>query len=68
MKRLLRGYHHKNYSVNVPIIDYFTFGNKEELLQAFELSDSIQKKYTLNERFKYGFPISVSDVVEIIQQ
>lgn len=61
LKRLLRGYHYKNYSVNVPIIDYFTFGNKEKLLQAFELSDNVQKKYTLNERFKYGFPISVSE-------
>ena len=61
LKRLLRGYHYSNLSINVPIIDYFTFGNKSEVLDAFDLSANVQNKYTLNERFKYGFPISVEE-------
>ena len=57
LKRLLRGYHYSNSSVNVPIIDYFTYGNKSELLEAFDFST----ERALNERFKYGFPISTNE-------
>ena len=58
LKRQLRGYHYKNNFVTVPIVEYFTIGNKEKLLEAFDLSNSVLNKYTLNDRYKYGFPIS----------
>ncbi len=61
LKRLLRGYHYSNAFINVPIIDYFTLGNKSELLNAFDFSDNIQSQYTLTERFRYGFPISIGE-------
>ena len=57
LRRLLRGYHYSNSSINVPIIDYFTYGNKSELLEAFDFLT----KRDLNERFKYGFPISTNE-------
>ena len=57
LRRLLRGYHYSNSSINAPIIDYFTYGNKCELLEAFDFST----KRDLNERFKYGFPISTNE-------
>lgn len=58
LKRQLRGYHYKNNFVTVPIVEYFTIGNKEKLLEAFDLSNSALNNYTLNDRYKYGFPIS----------
>lgn len=61
LKRFLRGYHYKDSLVNVPIIDFFSIGNKQELLKAFEFSNNIKDEYTLNERFKYGYPISVNE-------
>lgn len=61
LKRLLRGYHYRDYSVNIPIVDYFTLGNKKKLLDSLDLSNDILEKYTLNDRFKYGFPISTSE-------
>ena len=61
LKRLLRGYHYKDFLINVPIVDYFTLGNKKDLIDAFELSNNVQEKYTLYDRFKYGFPVSVSE-------
>ncbi len=57
LKRQLRGYHYKNNFVTVPIVEYFTLGNKEKLLESFDLSNSVSN-YTLNDRYKYGFPIS----------
>ena len=39
-------------------IEYFTLGNKEKLLDAFDLSNSALENYTLSDRCKYGFPIS----------
>ena len=61
LRRLLSGYHYENFSVNIPIIDYFTYGNKQNLLEAFDLSTNNLKRYTLNERFKFGFPISIDE-------
>lgn len=58
LKRQLRGYHYKNNFVTVPIVEYFTIGNKEKLLKTFDLSKAALNKYTLNDRYKYGFPIS----------
>lgn len=58
LKRQLRGYHYKNNFVTVPIVEYFTIGDKENLLDAFDLSASTLNNYTLNDRYKYGFPIS----------
>lgn len=61
LKRQLRGYHYKNNFVTVPIVDYFMVGNKRELLDIFDLSDACLKDYALNDRFKYGFPISINE-------
>ena len=58
LKRQLRGYHYKNNFVTVPIVEYFTLGNKKNLLEAFDLSESGLDNYTLDDRYKYGFPIS----------
>ncbi len=58
LKRQLRGYHYKNNFVTVPIVEYFTIGNKEKLLEALDLSKATLNKYALNDRYKYGFPIS----------
>lgn len=61
LKRQLRGYHYKNNFITIPIADYFTIGNKKELLNIFNLSNICIEKYSLNDRFKYGFPISVNE-------
>lgn len=61
LKRQLRGYHYKNNFVTVPIVDYFTIGNKKELLDTFDLSNVCLKNYALNDRCKYGFPISINE-------
>lgn len=61
LKRQLRSYHYKDNFITVPIVDYFTLGNKEKLLDAFDLSNDVLVKNTLNDRFKYGFPISTSE-------
>lgn len=58
LKRQLGGYHYKNNFVSVPIVEYFTIGNKEKFLEPFDLSKATLNKYTLNDRYKYGFPIS----------
>ena len=50
--------HYKNNFVTIPIVEYFTLGNKENLLEAFYLSNSVLDNYTLDDRYKYGFPIS----------
>lgn len=42
-------------------MDYFTLGSKKKLLDEFDLSNDILEKYTLDDRFKYGFPISTSE-------
>lgn len=61
LKRQLRGYHYKNNFVTIPIVDYFTIGNREELLNTFDLSNVCLENYTLNDRCKYGFPISINE-------
>lgn len=61
LKRQLRGYHYKNDCINIPIVDYFSYGNKQELLAGIDLTSNVIKNYTLSERFKYGFPISIDE-------
>lgn len=61
LKRQLRGYHYKNDNINIPIAEYFTYGNKPELLDGIDLTSNVIENYTLSERFKYGFPISTSE-------
>lgn len=46
-----------SHFVTVPIVEYFTLGNKKNLLEAFDLSKSGLDNYTLDDRYKYGFPI-----------
>ena len=61
LKRQLRGYHYKNDIITIPIVDYFTLGNKKELLEIFDLSNNVLENYALNDRYKYGFPISTNE-------
>lgn len=61
LKRQLRGYHYKNNFITIPIVDYFTIGNKKELLDTFDLSNACLENYTLSDRCKYGFPISINE-------
>ena len=61
LKRQLRGYHDKDDFVNIPIVDYFTIANKNKLLDAFDLSNACIEDYTLSDRYKYGFPISIDE-------
>ena len=61
LKRQLKCYHYKNDLVTIPFIDYFTFGNKKNLLTAFDLSNDVQEKFTLDDRYKYVFPISTTE-------
>lgn len=61
LRRQLLGYHYKNSSINIPIVDFFTLGNKSELLNCIDLSSNFLKDYSLNNRFKYGFPISLDE-------
>ena len=57
LKRLLRGYHYTNNSINVPINTYLILGNKTELLSHIEgLYNNIN--YSLSDRLKYGFQIN----------
>ena len=59
LKRQLRGYHYKNNFVTIPIVEYFTLGNKENLLEAFDLLNSVLDNYTLDDRYRYGFPAKI---------
>lgn len=61
LKRQLSGYHYKNNFITIPIVDYFTLGNKKELLKHFDLSNAALEKYTLTDRYKYGFPITINE-------
>lgn len=63
LKRQLRGYHYKNNSINVPLVDYFYYGNKIELLEGVNLTKNSINNYALYERFKYGFPISIDEYI-----
>ena len=60
-KSLLQGYHYRNSFINIPIVDYFLLGNKENLLKSLESSNIFQNIHTLNDCLKYGFPISVDE-------
>ena len=72
LQRLLRGYHYSNYSVNSPLITYFKLGNNEKLLSSFEwynikyevTINKVVSLYSLNERLKYGFPITTNEYKE----
>lgn len=57
LKRLLRGYHYKNAEINIPIEDYFVLAGKKNLFDSLDISNNLEG-YSLNERLKFGFPIS----------
>lgn len=56
LQRLLRGYHYINGSIAAPLNTYFTSGNRADLLNCFTLNIGL-----LNERMKFGFPISINE-------
>lgn len=69
-QRLLKGYHYYNWlTINSPLITYFISGRKKHLLESFSwfsnnLDDSLIQvcdEYELNERLKYGFPITIDE-------
>ena len=43
----LQKYLYKNSFINIPIVDYFTLGNKSELLNCIDLSANNLKDYRL---------------------
>jgi len=64
IQRLLRGYHYKNKDVTYPLSSYFKLGNKPELLIPLGLHENEKKVisiYNLEDRFKYGFPITTDE-------
>lgn len=61
LKRKLRGYHYKNGCVTIPIVDYFNNSNNQDLIDAFDFTHNVMDEYSLEERFKYGFPISSNE-------
>ncbi len=56
LQRLLRGYHYVNGFVGAPLNTYFTIGNRADLLNCFSLNTEL-----LDERMKFGFPISIDE-------
>lgn len=56
LQRLLRGYHYINGCIDAPLITYFTIGKRADLLNCFDLNTDL-----LNERMKFGFPISIDE-------
>ena len=68
LRRLLRGYHYKDSTMNIPLIDYFILGNKKELVKISESFFVNIEKYNLTERFKYGFPISINEYGNSMQE
>ena len=67
LKRLLRGYHYTNNSINVPINNYLISGNKTELLSHIErLYNNIN--YSLSDRLKYGFPINNNEYKNLMKK
>lgn len=65
-QRLLRGYHYNKKEIISPLITFFKQSEKEEILFSFDWynQDSLEnvyKYYNLDERFYYGFPISLEE-------
>ncbi len=56
LQRLLRGYHYINGFVDAPLNTYFTIGNRTDLLNCFSSNTEL-----LDERMKFGFPISIDE-------
>lgn len=66
LQRFLRGYHYSQGKVNSPLITFFKQGNRELVLQSFDWYeknsfDMVYTQYNLEERFNYGFPISLNE-------
>jgi hypothetical protein len=66
LQRQLRGYHYSKEIISSPLITFFKQGKKELILQSFDWyhTDSLNTVYNiynLNERFNYGFPISLEE-------
>lgn len=61
LKRNLRGYHYKNGSVTIPIVDYFNNCCNQKIFDVFDLMHNVINNYTLKDRFKYGLPISIDE-------
>ena len=49
--------HNKGIALDITI----TNSNNQELLAAFDLTNNVMDDYSLKERFKYGFPISIDE-------
>ncbi len=66
LQRLLRGYHYNQGKISSPIITFFKQAGKESILQSFDwyrLHDlnTVYTNYSIDERFNYGFPISLDE-------
>lgn len=56
LQRLLGGYHYIKGCIDASLINYFTIGNRTDLLNYFVLNTDL-----LNEIMKFGFPISIDE-------
>lgn len=63
--RQLKGYHFNNETINVPIVDYFNYGGRKDIINIFAINN---KFIDLEERYKYGFPISKEEYGESLKK
>ena len=63
--RQLKGYHYNNKLINVPIIDYFNYGGKTDIIKLVDINNT---NYNLEERFKFGFPITKLEYGESLKE
>lgn len=61
LKSKIRGYYCKNNSINIPIVDFYKYVTGINQSTENESLNKLVEKYSLCERFKYGFPISISE-------
>lgn len=67
LKRMLTGYYAIDHSVSVPLISYFSDG-KVELLNTIKSLINTHKFLSLDDRFKFGFPISNQEYCDTMQK
>lgn len=59
---ILVGYSCDGKTVNDPITNYFSLGNRKDLLESFDFKH-IKQIHNVYERMKYGFPVSKEEFI-----
>lgn len=77
LQRNLQGYHYRGTkNIEYPLMSYFTLTGKLQLLSSFEwfkedYIDTLNlstKQYEQEERFKYGFPVTIDEYTSSIKR